>query len=41
MMADPITRGHSDLADLQAFRLDPFAAAPHGDGGAFAHSCLR
>ena len=41
MMADLITRGHSDLADLAAFRLDRFAAAPHQDGGAFSHSYLR
>ena len=41
MMADLITRGHSDLADLRAFRLDRFAAAPHDDGGAFSHSYLR
>jgi glycine/D-amino acid oxidase-like deaminating enzyme len=41
MMADLITRGHSDLADLAAFRLDRFAAAPADDAGAFAHSYLR
>ena len=41
MMADLITRGHSDLADLGAFRLDRFAAGPHDDGGAFSHSYLR
>jgi glycine/D-amino acid oxidase-like deaminating enzyme len=41
MMADLIVRGHSDLADLRAFRLDRFAARPHDDGGAFAHSYLR
>ena len=41
MMADLITRGRSDLADLRAFRLDRFAAAPHDAGGAFSHSYLR
>jgi glycine/D-amino acid oxidase-like deaminating enzyme len=41
MMADLITRGHSDLADLAAFRLDRFAAQPHDDAGAFSHSYLR
>jgi glycine/D-amino acid oxidase-like deaminating enzyme len=41
MMADLITRGASDLADLRAFRLDRFTAVPHGNGGAFSHSYLR
>ena len=41
MMADLITRGHSDLADLHAFRLERFDGAPHDDGGAFSHSYLR
>jgi glycine/D-amino acid oxidase-like deaminating enzyme len=41
MMADLIARGRSDVADLQDFRLDRFAAAPHDDGGAFSHSYLR
>jgi glycine/D-amino acid oxidase-like deaminating enzyme len=41
MMADLITRGHSDLADLAAFRLDRFADQPHDDAGAFSHSYLR
>ena len=41
MMADLITRGCSDVADLQDFRLDRFAATPHDDGGAFSHSYLR
>ncbi len=41
MVADLITRGDSDLADLEAFRLDRFTAGPHADGGAFSHSYLR
>jgi glycine/D-amino acid oxidase-like deaminating enzyme len=41
MMADLITRGRSDLADLRAFRLDRFAATSPDDGGAFSHSYLR
>jgi glycine/D-amino acid oxidase-like deaminating enzyme len=41
MMADLIVRGRSDVADLQDFRLDRFAAKPHDDGGAFSHSYLR
>jgi sarcosine oxidase subunit beta len=41
MMADLITRRRSDVADLGAFRLDRFAAAPHAAGGAFSHSYLR
>ena len=41
MMADLITRGHSDVADLGDFRLDRFAAAAHDGGGAFSHSYLR
>jgi sarcosine oxidase, subunit beta len=41
MMADLITRGRSDVADLRDFRLDRFVAAPHDDGGAFSHSYLR
>jgi sarcosine oxidase subunit beta len=41
MMADLILRGRSDVADLQDFRFDRFAAAPHDDGGAFSHSYLR
>ena len=41
MMADLITRGDSDLADLEAFRLDRFTGGPHADGGAFSHSYLR
>jgi sarcosine oxidase, subunit beta len=41
MMADLITRGRSDVADLRDFRLDRFDAAPHDDGGAFSHSYLR
>jgi glycine/D-amino acid oxidase-like deaminating enzyme len=41
MMADLITRGRSDLADLTAFRLDRFAAHLHDDAGAFSHSYLR
>jgi glycine/D-amino acid oxidase-like deaminating enzyme len=41
MMADLIMRGRSDVADLQDFRLDRFAAASHDDGGAFSHSYLR
>jgi glycine/D-amino acid oxidase-like deaminating enzyme len=41
MVADLITRGRSDLADLHAFRLGRFAATPHDDGGAFSHSYLR
>ena len=41
MMADLITRGRSDVADLRDFRLDRFAATPHDDGGAFSHSYLR
>jgi hypothetical protein len=40
MMADRITRGRSDVADLGDFRFDRFAARPH-DGGAFSHSYLR
>ncbi len=41
LMADRILDGRSTLADLAAFRLDRFAARPHGDAGAFAHSYLR
>jgi sarcosine oxidase, subunit beta len=41
MVADLITRGDSDLADLEAFRLDRFTAEPHAGGGAFSHSYLR
>jgi glycine/D-amino acid oxidase-like deaminating enzyme len=41
MMADLITRGHSDVADLRDFRLARFDAARHDDGGAFSHSYLR
>ena len=41
MMADLITRGRSDVADLGDFRFDRFAARPHDDGGAFSHSYLR
>jgi glycine/D-amino acid oxidase-like deaminating enzyme len=41
LMADLITQGESSLTDLRAFRLDRFAAQPHEDAGAFAHSYLR
>jgi glycine/D-amino acid oxidase-like deaminating enzyme len=41
MMADLITSGRSDVADLAAFRLDRFASQAHGDAGAFSHSYLQ
>jgi glycine/D-amino acid oxidase-like deaminating enzyme len=41
MMADLITAGRSDVADLGAFRLDRFASRPHDDAGAFSHSYLQ
>jgi glycine/D-amino acid oxidase-like deaminating enzyme len=41
MMADLITAGRSDVADLGAFRLDRFARQPHEDAGAFSHSYLQ
>jgi 2-polyprenyl-6-methoxyphenol hydroxylase-like FAD-dependent oxidoreductase len=44
LVADLITRGGSDVADVRDFRLDRCDAAPHDDGddgGAFSHSYLR
>jgi glycine/D-amino acid oxidase-like deaminating enzyme len=41
MMADLITAGRSDVADLGAFRLDRFARQPHEAAGAFSHSYLQ
>jgi glycine/D-amino acid oxidase-like deaminating enzyme len=41
MMADLITTGRSEVADLGAFRLDRFASQPHDDAGAFSHSYLQ
>ncbi len=41
MMADLITAGRSEVADLGAFRFDRFASQVHEGAGAFAHSYLR
>lgn len=41
LVADLVTDGRSDLADLGAFRLGRFGAHAADDAGAFAHSYLR